>query len=139
MDANLRFPRVMRILAVIALFAAKAIAAVMLLLLVVGYIFFLTSHDLPTHLYFAVTAVALISALAASPFKAWSKMRLILHAVIFLLAASVGAMEIHAHLNFFEGPNFGAAGMSGLSIAAVFLGPACSYYLSKLEATRNDV
>jgi hypothetical protein len=121
----------MRPFVAIALVIAKLIAALNLLILILGYLFFLNSHDARALTYIGVTALALVLALFASPFRPWTKFKLTFFGAVSLLAVLVGIMEIDSHLNFFEGPNYRAAGYCGLSIAAVLTSFSCSYYLSR--------
>jgi len=118
----------MQTITAVLLVAAKVSALGLLPIVCLGYLFFLGSHSLLTHLYVAAALLGLVLTITASP-RTYRALRLV-HGASALAAIPLGLWKVHEHLSFFEGPEYGAAGMTGGAVAAIVVGFLCSRHLS---------
>jgi hypothetical protein len=121
----------MRTIAVILLVAAKLAAIGLLPILALGYLFFLGSQSVLSHLYVASTSLGLVLTIAVAPRNFHSLQ--VIYGIAVLAAIPLGGWKVHEHLAFFEGPEYGAAGMTGLAVLAIVIGFLGSRYLLGIQ------
>jgi hypothetical protein len=112
----------------VLLIAAKVASLVSLPILALGYLFFLSSHSELTHLYAWITFAGLVLTLVCAP----GHIRYLgaLYAVVASCAAVLGVWKIHEHLTFFQGPEYSAAAMCAIDVAAIVVGYGSCRYLA---------
>lgn len=127
----------MRLTVVVLFVAAKLVALGLLPILVLGYLFFLGSQSLLGHLYVAATVLGLVFTVATTA-RTFRSIRIVYGAAV-LAALALGCWRIHQHLTFFEGPEYGAATMTGMAVMAMVVGFVGSHHLSGLTRNSADV
>jgi len=128
----------MRILVAILLVAAKIAALGLLPILILGHLFFLSSQSVLTHFYVVATAIGLILTIVATPSAVRSNTFRTIYGITALAAIVLGGWKVREHLLFFEGPQHGAATMSGVAALAVLIGLLGCQYFNSAEEAKSD-
>ncbi len=118
--SNIKHWQDMRAIVFVLFVAAKLAAIGLLPIFILGYLFFLNSHSVLTHLYVAVTLLGLLLTIAAAP-RTFRSLRVV-HGAAVVTALPLGCWKVHEQLSFYEGPAYDAAGMTGLAVAAIVVG-----------------
>jgi len=125
----------MRTIVVVLFVAAKLAALGLLPILVLGYLFFLSSQSVLTHLYVIATLLGLLLTIASAP-RTFPSLRVV-HGATALAVLPLGCWKVYEHLSFYEGPEYGAAGMTGLAVAAIVVGFVASRHLFLIGGNAN--
>jgi hypothetical protein len=127
-----------RVLLSLSFIATKIASVGILAILLLGYVFFLSSHSDLTHLYVVATVAALIFTLISGPKLVQYKIFKVSFWLVVVAATALGTWKINEHLEFFEGPEYGPAVFDTFTICTYWVAVLYSQFALGNEGSNAD-